>query len=451
MYRAEKTFDDYWDQSDKARAPEWEPYQVQPSRAPTTRPWMRRLTKCCTYLMAGCSIVLPAAILILGMIIMFEMPGKLVSSNWSMMEGIVDAAVAIWPVVFAAVLVQCFRTWVLFGAHRGYSEGSKLMGSRTRSLYFHRLDVMSILVFLVWCLSPIGSQALGLVYGVTSNLEDAQVDIRYVDRTGYNQMWSLDSTSPAGSTSTANRSQLVQIIGEKYMGAMSTSSDSYLNGLATAYISSKSGYASSGSKAGTRDLATLSSGDSVRDTISDTAVINGSGNFTFSFTTSYFDLTCGHWSQTIRTFDNTTSPGQMSYSSSQTLGMHMSSGDNSTTTPMSTLTFVSLNSNSLTNTSELKRRQDHGTSSVAGEQWEYSSIQCQYQQLFYNVPMICSQDNNTSVVSCSQYDEPQLILSSTDLAGTQLGDFAAEFALTGNLATTSDSATESEWSSNLLA
>lgn len=414
---------------------------------PTTRPRVRPFTRCCIYVVASCSIILPAALFILGITLLLNLPGKPISSDWSIMESVVDAAIAVWPVIFAAVVVQCFRTWVLFKALRSYSERDESGEGGNQPRHSRRLDVLSLVVFLILCMSSVGSQALGHVYGVTNGSEEAQVDVYYVDRTGYNQMWSSSLPGSAGLTSTASRSELVQIIGEKYVGVLLSSPGSSLDGLASAYVSSNSGYTSSGSHVGIQGLANFLLGDSVVDAMSDAVASTASRNLTFSTSTSYFNLTCGNWNQTKRKFDNGTSPGGLSYSSSQTLGMNVSSGDNSTITPTGILKFASANTNSLPSASDSEGGQPDGAGPVAGEEWEYSSIDCEYQQLFYNISIVCGQNNHTGVVSCSPYGKAELVPGSTGFAGTQLGDFAQDFALTGNPPTTSTNApTMSEYS-----
>lgn len=145
----------------------------------------------------------------------------------------------------------------------------------------------------------------------------------------------------------------------------------------------------------------------------------------------------------LRHFDNTTYASNMSYSESQTMGLSMTSGDDSST-PMSIARFASLNSLTYKNGTDLARRGNNGTS-PQNEGWEYSSIQCRYEQRFYSVPIRCERYQNTSTGACVQSAQQGLILLSTKVPGTELGNFAEDF-VSANLPATGREATASKLS-----
>ncbi|KAK7741469.1 hypothetical protein SLS63_001024 [Diaporthe eres] len=160
----------------------------------------------------------------------------------------------------------------------------------------------------------------------------------------------------------------------------------------------------------------------------------------FSMTASAYDLKCGDWTLMTRPLVNDTSVEQIFYSASQTLGLSMPGHDDSTSPPM--VRFVSLNKKSITNTTVLRRRRRDNTT-LPVDQWEYSSITCSYEQVFYNVPMRCSRDNSTGLNNCAQSAAAQL-MPSNDTLSTPLRDFALDFVWSGNLPTTDKTATATE-------
>lgn len=411
--------------------------------------WARRLIRCCTWIVTACSIILPTAFLILAIVIIFS-DGKSLSSGWSKMESIVDVSAAIWHVALAAVVAQGLKAWITLKAHSSQSRTSAPEGNEKQPFSSYRLEVVCLLLVLAWCLSPVGSQALLHVYNLNSSVQTDQAEIWYIDRTGYNQVWSANSTN---NMSASTRSELVQIVGEQYLGSLSPNSmELGSSGLADigshtqVTLSSRSDASTRSQEDGASDPLTLHYKNTVLSADLDTTAGTTTGNVTFSMTTSYLNLVCGSWQQETGRLDNSTSPSQMFYSSSQTLGMNMTSGrDNATGAAAGTLNFVSLNRASTANgTAPLVRRMTKATTVLAAAKWQYSSIQCDYTQQFYDVPMTCGLSVGSGVVSCSQSGDAELIPSARGLSGTQLGDFAQDFVWTGNMPTASKAATASE-------
>lgn len=412
------------------------------------RPWLQRLIRVCSFVLASCSVVLPVAFIVLG-IAAILMSGKPVSSSWSSVADLIEIATAIWPVVFATTVALCFKAGIISRTKSG--TNGRLNGCAKRDLALRRLEALCLLVFLIWCLSPIGPQAARHMYGVTQETIQGHRDVLYVENTGHNQVWAPKSTNTLSSTS---RSQLIQTISAKYMRSLSQDNvNSHLNEPISIYSPQKSAVIDSiVSKSGSKRHAALHQGIRARDEVvsnthqgvtipADFEALN------FSMTASAYDLKCGDWTLMKRHLANDTSSEQISYSASQTLGLSMPGHDDSATPP--TVRFVSLNKKSTTNTTVLRRRRRDNTT-LPVDQWEYSSITCTYEQVFYNVPMRCSRDNSTGLNNCAQSGAAQL-MPSNDTLSTPLGDFALDFVWSGNLPTTDNTATASKCSNSLFA
>lgn len=414
------------------------------------RPWLQSLVRVCSYVLASCSIVLPVAFIALG-IAAILMRGKPVSSSWSSVAHLVEIAAAIWPIVFATTVAQCFKAGIVFRMYSGTDGGIK--GSTKRTFTLPRLEALCLLVFLIWCLSPIGPQAAVHMYGTTQETVQDHRDVLYVENTGHNQVWSPNLANELSSTS---RSELIQAISAKYIRSLSQENvNNPLNEPISIYSPPKSTFVGSiVSVPGSMDNAALPHRiRSRRDTVSSIHEgVSIGADFealNFSMTASAFDFKCGDWTLMTRQLANDTSSAQIYYSASQTLGLSMPGHDDMATRP--TVRFVSLNRKSIHNTTTLRRRRRDtlNTTILAVDQWEYSSISCSYEQVFYTVPMQCSQDKSTGLRTCAQSAAAQLVPADETL-NTPLGDFALDFVWSGNLPTTDKTATASKFSASLL-
>lgn len=385
--------------------------------------------------MAALSIILPAAFLVLGVLLIVR-NGQNMSDGGSTITSVVKVAAAIWPVVFAAVVAQAFKTWFLVKADRGNSPSKS-------GMFPQRLQLVCLLVFLVWCLSPLGSQALLRACGSITKTQQTSTDVWYVDRTGYNPMWSVNSTL---ATSAVQRSELVQILSEKYISSLvpsivlsddttrTTARSLQASGVDESLFNPKADSVSSSS------LVAL--GDVNATTRTDSLVEASAGTISFSMVSSRFEFTCENWQLMQRKLGNTTFSTNMSYSGSQTLGMSMSS-DNSSTRSMNAVKFASLNKITAANGTRLARRGWNSTS-LRNQTWEYSSIQCGFQQNFYTKPIQCERDQANGTGACVQSGQEALILSSPGLSVTELGDFAQDF-VSANLPSSQREATASKF------
>lgn len=334
------------------------------------------------------------------------------TSSWPVMHTTVHVAAVIWPVVFAAVVAQCFKSAIIYQESRNNRAQGQLGEFKKQLSLAARLEVICLLVFTVWSLAPLGSQALLHVYGSVVQAKQDATNVWYVDRTGYNMVWSANSTSMA-----ANRSELVQLVSEKYINSLAPSTDTSDEHEPTSYTLPVAMLSRpAGSFAGPRRIATPwdNIGNSTTDGIS-----TPTPTLSFTLTASHFNLTCGSWITMLKNSTKTTSEDQMSYSTGQTLGLSMKAGNNSSPTPMGSVTFASMNKISVGN----------GT-----DRLEYSVIQCEYKQYLYSVPVRCDQGNGISTGFCVQSAKEGLMLDSGMLPDTKLGDFAQDF-VSANLPT----------------
>lgn len=408
------------------------------------KPWLQDVVRVCSYALASCSVVLPVAFVALTIVVIF-MRGHPVFSGWSAVAALVEIAAATWPIIFATTVAQCFRAGFIL--RRVGSSTGRVCSYAQRDLTLPRLEAWCLVVFLAWCLSPIGPLAARHMYGTTQETVRGNRDVLYMDSTGYNQVWdprSADTLSPRG------RSELIQTIGAKYIRSLSH--DNLNHPLSEPLsISSPTRYAPVGSVVSPKSMneglvphgirARDETATNTRGVVPNTADLEA---LNFSMTSSAFNLQCGDWTLMTRYLSNNTLSERIYYSASQTLGLSMPTHDDSRAGAPSTLRFVSLNTKSVpSDTTKLTRRRLDAANQTVG-QWEYSSISCSYEQIFYNVPMRCSRDTSGSIKSCNQSAAAQLIPSNATL-GTPLADFALDFVWSGNLPTTDMAATASKF------
>lgn len=406
-----------------------------------------RMAQGSSYLMAAVSIILPAAFLILGVLLILR-NGRTIDDGKSTMASAVNIAAATWPVAFAAVVAQCFKTWFLVKGGRWNSRPGQAAKSGKSP---QRLQLVCLLVFVVWCLSPIGSQALLRACGSVTKTQQTSTDVWYVDRTGYNPMWSVNSSQ---SMSAVERSELVQIVSGKYISSLvptiALPDDTIRTATRSLQVSGASD--ADGSRFNPKvdsvsASSLLSLGDVNATTRTNSSIESSAGVTSFSMITSRFEFTCDDWQLMQRKLGNTTASTKMSYSSSQTLGMSMSS-DNTSTSSLNTVKFASLNKITAANGTRLARRGINSTS-LRNQTWEYSSIQCSFQQNFYTKPIQCKPNQGNGTGACVQSGQEALILSSPRLSDTELGDFAQEF-VSANVPSVQREATASKFPAILL-
>ncbi|KAB5563194.1 hypothetical protein GE09DRAFT_773371 [Coniochaeta sp. 2T2.1] len=179
------------------------------------------------YFMASLSIVLPSLFLLLAGFI-GGMKNKPVGSSWTKMENPIKVAISAWPIVFAAVVAQCFKSWATFKVERGIKlmELEQLVGSSSfasavkQPILLRRMDLLTLVLFGVWCLSPIGSQALVRVYTTERHLNNTHSEVKMIPMYGHNRMFSPQ----VNSTSLINSPEFVdvaQLVASYYISALS--------------------------------------------------------------------------------------------------------------------------------------------------------------------------------------------------------------------------------------
>ncbi|KAH8668384.1 hypothetical protein BX600DRAFT_434925 [Xylariales sp. PMI_506] len=161
--------------------------------APLRRHW----TDFSYYFMASLSIILPALFLVLGICIIL-MGGKSTTSKWQSMEEAIKVAISAWPIVYAAVIAQCLKTWATYRVERGIKlmELEQLVGSNSfgsaikQPIVLRRIGLLSFIIFVLWCFSPLGSQALQHVYSSEYAIVMDTTTAHFVNMSGGNRVFS---------------------------------------------------------------------------------------------------------------------------------------------------------------------------------------------------------------------------------------------------------------------
>ncbi|KAL1890955.1 hypothetical protein Sste5346_007952 [Sporothrix stenoceras] len=125
------------------------------------------------------------------------MNGKSVGSHWDAVFNALKFAVSAWPIVFAAVVAQCFKTYATYRVERGIKllQLEQLVGSNSfasamkQPIMLRRLDIYTLAIFVAWCLSPIGGQALVRVATNEWREDCTNTTIWYLSRNGINPVY----------------------------------------------------------------------------------------------------------------------------------------------------------------------------------------------------------------------------------------------------------------------
>lgn len=129
------------------------------------------------------------------------MEGKSTESHWSYVEQALKVAISAWPIIFAAVVAQCLKTWATYRVERGVKlmELEQLVGSNSfgsaikQPLILHRLGLLTLVIFGIWCFSPLGSQVLQHVYTTDYRVETNRTTAHYVNMTGDSRAFTWDN------------------------------------------------------------------------------------------------------------------------------------------------------------------------------------------------------------------------------------------------------------------
>lgn len=346
-----------------------------------------------------------------------KMGGKTADSKWGMMVDPIKISVTVWPIVFAAVTAQGFKTWASYRVERGVKlmELEQLIGSNSFSavmkqpILLRRLDLLTLGIFVIWALSPIGSQALLRTYSLGRPYREELAPVLYAPILGENMLLSPHATDKI--TETGVVAELWQIVSTFYISGLLSPSPSrfatvgFFNQDAynqpTPHFESDvmHGYASIYGVPVALPYVSLDLGTGTEKTKAEKSkqaadAAAPSESFEFPITSSYFQLTCGSWEQgTYATLINDTE-SWMSTSVSDTLGIEFFVDPAVNVTdptdinlPVTSLRYASLNSGQkvLDHTKEWKP-------SLPQADWKYTYIDCGFEQVFYTATVNCSID-----------------------------------------------------------
>src|SRR4051812_3596022 len=93
--------------------------------------------------------------------------------------------------------------------------GSNSFGSAMKQPFvLRRLDLLTLILFLIWCLSPLGSQGLQRAFGKDKSKIDDKQNLWYLNTNGFNPMF-----SPNANTTEVDRGARIQIVSAYYLSA----------------------------------------------------------------------------------------------------------------------------------------------------------------------------------------------------------------------------------------
>jgi len=344
------------------------------------------------------------------------MQDKSVDSSWGKMIDPIKIAITVWPIVFAAVTAQGFKTWAAYKVERGVKlmELEQLVGSNSfgavmkQPFVLRRLDLLTLGIFTIWALSPIGSQALLRAYTLERGYVHDLVEVKYVPLLGHNML--LSPEEAAKSDEQLPLSEQWQVLTTYYMASFMP------NGLkreneATAYQQDLFNHPLPGVQRSEHNAFISLYGiplalpnSAVQDAKLEEERLrseNGQANsddkdkqkasaeasapfenITFPITSSYFSLTCGDWSKKSRA----DLKGSMSFSLSDTMGLMMSGRVNSS--DINSLRYATL----LNHTDLLREVNWTNLYIPAKDDWQYGVIDCAISQNFFNAKVLCRID-----------------------------------------------------------
>lgn len=293
------------------------------------------------------------------------MDGKSTEHHWGKMIDAIKIAITVWPIVFAAVTAQRFKTWASYKVERGVKlmELEQLVGSNSfgavmkQPFLLRRLDLLTVGIFVIWALSPIGSQALIRSYALKRGLVNDSVAVAYVPILGDNMLLTPHARNTIKNAT--RLSDLWQMASVYYVGFSMTpgtkhatgpgafDQDSYNHPLPTLEDSTfpLAGYGLP--LILPYSMVSLYSDGEKRKAVAAAAKAEPpSESLSFNTTSSYFNLTCGEWRQENRS--SLDKADSLTWSASETLGLGFLPDPNykglrNDTTPMTRLKYARQN------------------------------------------------------------------------------------------------------------
>ena len=378
------------------------------------------------------------------------MDGESTSSNWSMMVDPIKISVTVWPIVFAAVTAQAFKTWATYKVERGIKlmELEQLVGSNSfgavmkQPFFLRRLDILTLLIFLVWSFSPLGSQALLRVYSLERGNKSDTISVMYAPLLGDNQLL----TPGAGPKNSTELSELWQAVSVYYIGAFVEADVEYIMGAGNGQddynhpVPWISGCQENGT-APIEDCVFSAFGvpvalppavvkldweldeDDRKKAAAD--ALAPSENINFPIISSYYNFTCGPWkTATFRELNDT----NMNFSVSGTLAVQFSALANSST--INHLRFATL-----LDLDVFKNATSWENIIDPDPAWNYGVIDCGFEQVFFKTTVECWVDVKLGIDSFSCETDRATTLTADQVQPswhTRLRDFSAEFSLGGS-------------------
>jgi len=327
------------------------------------------------------------------------MKGKSVSSNWGKIADAITIAISAWPIIFAAVVAQAFKTWATFRVERGVKlmDLEQLVGSSSfgnvikQPFVLRRLNLLTFVILLVWCLSPIGSQALQRVTAYSRSDGWGKATAYYVERTGMNP---LCSENPDLGPFDRQRGVVLEAASVYFIGQFMAPSggisarenvafeDQYGHPLVMLNGKPRSAYGipvalpSPKVQGDGNETVVASVGDSYE-------------SWQFPALTSTFEFTCSPWRSVVWPDINTST---ITWSITQTVGLQFSddSGNTFNPTNSSHIKFWSLIDGYPLTYNASATDPPKQTAS-----WTYAETSCDFHQIFINTTIYCWYDPNT--------------------------------------------------------
>lgn len=388
------------------------------------------------------------------------MDGRSASSNWGMIIDPIKIAVTIWPIAFAAVTAQGFKSYATYRVERGVKliELEQLVGSNSfgsvmkQPFLLRRLDVLTLIIFFIWALSPIGSQALIRVYTLERGFVSDEVPALYIPLLGENRLLSpgAETRFPDATTLSEHWQALcVYFLGEflpeggKVQTDPAADEQDLFHHPFPRHRGTTSNTAPSVERRAVRSIVSAyglpvalsppvipfldESIEQTKHEAEDANVPPPFENVTFPITSSYFDLTCDKWRTTKRSLINDT----LYFSLSETMGLRFKTSENAVS-GIDQMQFATL-----LNGSAVLNETDWAHPIRPSQDWEYAAIDCTLRQVFYNSTITCwidaGSDSISQSFSCSM-DYLTVLAADQVLPEwhTNLTDFSGEFVKGGS-------------------
>lgn len=280
------------------------------------------------------------------------------------------------------MVAQVFKAYATWKVERGIKLmrleqllGSNSFGSAVKQpMVLRQLDILSLLLLLTWCLSPLGSQALQRSYTTGLKEDTVTSTIYYLNRTGNNKVFSDGSTKDKEVAEHALDNQLtgIQFLSTLLPVDQSLSSDSSSSWMDRYFhpIPWKNDSPYPLSMTGIPIILPESQMNLDKPA---TDKITPYEMFDFNITSSYFNFSCGDWELTTGQNIPFTDAGY-ARSSSNTLVMNFVMGEANSN---STVVFNSANVDPT------------GINVTEYLNWQYSHITCGFQQEFFEQQIFC--------------------------------------------------------------